>query len=93
MASTARKLAMSVATLRRRLQEEGTTYAAVLDAVRYDLAGKYVVDTGVTTSDVAFLLGFRDVSSFSKAFRRWTGGLTWVKFRDRQRSRIESGTA
>jgi AraC-like DNA-binding protein len=93
MATTARKLAMSVATLRRRLQEEGTTYAAVLDAVRYDLAGKYVVDTAVTTSDVAFLLGFRDVSSFSKAFRRWTGGVGWVEFREGQRSRTQSGKA
>jgi AraC-like DNA-binding protein len=93
MASTARKLAMSIATLRRRLQEEGTTYAAVLDAVRYDLARKYLLDPAVTTSDVAFLLGFREVSSFSKAFRRWTGGVRWVEFRERQRSRTESRIA
>jgi AraC-like DNA-binding protein len=81
MAFTARKLAMSVATLRRHLQNEGTTYARVLDAVRYDLAKRYLRDPGVSTSDVAFLLGFRDVSSFSKAFRRWTGGVSTVDFR------------
>jgi AraC-like DNA-binding protein len=73
---------MSVATLRRRLQEEGKTYASVLDAVRYDLAKKYLMDPGVTTSDVAFLLGFRDASSFSKAFRRWTRGVSSVAFRE-----------
>jgi AraC-like DNA-binding protein len=93
MATTARKLAMSIATLRRRLQEEGTTYATVLDAVRYDLAKKYVIDPAVTTSDVAFLLGFREVSSFSKAFRRWTGGVSWVEFREHRRSGTESNIA
>jgi AraC-like DNA-binding protein len=81
MATTARKLAMSVATLRRRLEEAGATYASIVDAVRYDLAKKYLMDPGVATSDVAFLLGFHDASSFSKAFRRWTGGVSSVEFR------------
>ena len=85
MATTARRLGMSVATLRRRLHEEGTTFAAAIDAVRYDLAKKYLMDPGVTTSDVAFLLGFRDASSFSRAFRRWTRGVSSVEFRQRER--------
>jgi AraC-like DNA-binding protein len=85
MGTTARRLGMSVATLRRRLHEEGTTYAAAIDAVRYDLAKRYLMDPGVTTSDVAFLLGFRDASSFSKAFRRWTKGVSSVEFRQRER--------
>ncbi len=83
MATTARKLAMSVATLRRRLQDEGVTYAAVLDAVRFDLAKKYLLDPAITAGDVAFLLGFRDASSFSKAFRRWSGGVSSAEFRQR----------
>jgi AraC-like DNA-binding protein len=87
MPTTARKLAMSLSTLRRRLEEEGTTYSAVLDAVRYDLATKYRADSAVTSSDVAFLLGFSSVSSFSKAFRRWTGGVSWPDFRRRSRAR------
>ncbi len=86
MESTARKLSMSVATLRRRLQDEGATYAAVLDTVRYNLAKKYLTDPVVSTSDVAFLLGFRDASSFSKAFRRWTGGVNAAEFRRRARA-------
>lgn len=81
MPITARKLAMSVATLRRRLEEEGVTFAEVLDSLRYDLAKKYLLDPGVTASDVAFLLGFSHSSSFIKAFRRWTGGMNTVKFR------------
>jgi AraC-like DNA-binding protein len=81
MAVTARKLAMSVATLRRRLEDEGATFAEVLDTLRYDLAKKYLLDPGVIASDVAFLLGFRHTSSFLKAFRRWSGGVSTVEFR------------
>jgi len=90
MTTTARKLSMSVATLRRRLHEAGAAYASVLDEVRYDLAKKYLLDPGVTTSDVAFLLGFQDASAFSKAFRRWTGGVSSVEFRLRS-GRAPSG--
>jgi AraC-like DNA-binding protein len=90
METTARRLGMSVATLRRRLQDEGATYAAILDAVRYDLAKKYLCEPGITTSDVAFLLGFQGASSFSKAFRRWNGGVNAIQFRQRRRPRSES---
>jgi AraC-like DNA-binding protein len=83
MATMARKLAMSVPTLRRRLEEEGVTYEAVLDEVRYDLAKRYLADPRITTTDVAFLVGFHHASSFSKAFRRWTGGVSSVEFRGR----------
>jgi AraC-like DNA-binding protein len=47
------------------------------------------MDPGVTTSDVAFLLGFRDASSFSKAFRRWTSGVSSVEFRQHKRPRAK----
>ena len=89
MGFTADKLAMSVATLRRRLESEGTTFAEVLDALRYELAKTYLLDSGVTTSDVAFLLGFRQTSSFFKAFRRWTGGLSSADFRQQHLGRTE----
>jgi AraC-like DNA-binding protein len=83
MTTTARKLAMSVATLRRRLEEVDATYASVVDAVRYDLARKYLADPGMATGEVAFLLGFQEASSFSKAFRRWSGGVSAPEFRMR----------
>jgi AraC-like DNA-binding protein len=81
MSTTARKLGMSEPTLRRRLDEEGAIYATVLDEVRHDLARRYLADPEVSNSDVAFLLGFKDAPSFSKAFRRWTGGVTAAEFR------------
>lgn len=93
MATTARKLAMSVPTLRRRLEEESVTYEAILDEVRYDLAKRYLADPRITTSDVAFLVGFHHASSFSRAFRRWTGGVTLVKFRGRAVEALGDGRA
>jgi AraC-like DNA-binding protein len=69
----AKKLAMSVRTLQRRLSHEGTTYSAVLDSLREELARRYLADSDVAISEVAFLLGFSEQSSFHRAFKRWTG--------------------
>lgn len=73
MQATARRLAMSVATLRRRLEEEGTTYSDILDELRKKLAERYVRDQGSAIGEVAFLLGFSNVTAFHRAFKRWTG--------------------
>lgn len=69
----ARRLAMSGRTLRRRLEKEGTTYQELLDDVRAELAGAYLRNPRIKTAEVAFLLGFADVGTFYRAFRRWTG--------------------
>jgi AraC-like DNA-binding protein len=68
----ARALGMSARTLQRRLIEEGTSYQAVLDQTRADLARSYLAE-GWSVTETAFTLGFSDTSSFSRAFRRWTG--------------------
>ena len=64
---------MSVPTLRRRLEAEGMTYSAIVDKSREELARRYLREHGRSITDVVFLLGFSDVPSFHKAFRRWTG--------------------
>ncbi len=69
----ARRLAVSERTLRRRLAEEATSFRALLDETRGDLARGYVVDPRIPLTEVAFLLGFSDPSAFHRAFRRWTG--------------------
>lgn len=69
----ARKLAMSVRSLQRRLKQERTTYSAVLDSLREELARQYLADSDLAISEVAFLLGFSEQSSFHRAFKRWTG--------------------
>jgi len=73
MSFAARKLAMSVATLRRRLESEGTTYSRILDDTRKQLAERYLGEATPSVSEVAFLLGFSNVTAFHRAFRRWNG--------------------
>ena len=64
---------MSARTLQRRLHDEHTTHALLLDEVRRDLGLRYVADASMTLSEVAFLLGFSDQTTFHRAFVRWTG--------------------
>jgi len=71
--TVAARLSMSGRTLRRRLQDEGTTYQALVDQVRAELAAHYLEKERRTIDEVGFLLGFSDQSAFTKAFRRWTG--------------------
>jgi AraC-like DNA-binding protein len=71
--SVAARFSMSSRTLRRRLQQEATSYQELLDDVRDELARHYLTREKRGIDEVAFLLGFSDPSAFSKAFRRWTG--------------------
>jgi AraC-like DNA-binding protein len=70
---TARQLKTSERTLRRRLQEEGTTFTDLVSDVRRELALSYLRDENLSLMEIAFLLGFSDASAFHRAFRRWTG--------------------
>ncbi len=69
----ARSLHMSVRTLQRRLDDEGTTFGEVLDSVREGLARELVARPEPALAEVAFRLGFSELATFSRAFKRWTG--------------------
>ena len=69
----AAQLGMSRRTLARRLAAEGLTFADVLAELRVALAKRELQDRGLTISQVAWLLGYREVSAFTHAFKRWTG--------------------
>lgn len=71
--TVAAQFRMSERTLRRRLQEEATSYQEILDDVRAELARHYLTKEKQGIAEVGFLLGFSDQSAFTKAFRRWTG--------------------
>ncbi len=73
MESVAAALAMSVPTLRRRLEDEGTTFSDLVDDVRRDLAERYLRDPQRSIGEIAALLGFSHAPAFHKAFRRWKG--------------------
>lgn len=72
-AHVARRLAMSTRTLQRRLGEAGTTFADLLDDMRRANALTLVRSRDTTITDAAFLLGYSDVPTFYRAFKRWTG--------------------
>jgi len=81
MASVAKAMAMSVATLRRRLEAEGTTHSEILDRLRSDLAMIYLSESRLSVREIAFLLGYSQSRAFHNAFRRWTDGSTPVDYR------------
>ena len=72
-ADVARELGMSVRTMSRRLEAEAMTFSGILDGLRMDLARRYLAEPSLTVSQIAWLLGFQEVSAFTHAFRRWTG--------------------
>lgn len=60
-------------TMQVRLQREGTSFVQVRDAVRADLASKYLRYSDLTAAQIAEILGYADPTSFSRSFRRWNG--------------------
>ncbi|WP_211097126.1 helix-turn-helix transcriptional regulator [Aliishimia ponticola] len=69
----ARKLALSKRSLQRRLSEEGASFKDVLEDTRRALALSYLQNSTMSIEEIALLLGFRDRTSFFRAFRSWTG--------------------
>ena len=69
----ARRLGVGTRTMRRRLQEEGTSYTQILDHVRRSRAFLYLEEESRSIGEIASLLAFADQSTFNRAFKRWTG--------------------
>lgn len=60
-------------TLNRRLRAQGTSFRALVDAARYDIARQLLRDTRLPIADVASALDYADAAAFTRAFRRWSG--------------------
>jgi AraC-like DNA-binding protein len=69
----ARQLGMSHRTLARRLAAEKLTFSEIQTELKTDLAKRYLRDGDLPVSQIAWLLGYREVSAFTHAFKRWTG--------------------
>jgi AraC-like DNA-binding protein len=70
----AKRLHLGMRSLQRRLREEGTSFSMIVDSVRHSMAMLYLErQPELSVGEVAYRLGFADVSSFHRAFRRWTG--------------------
>jgi AraC-like DNA-binding protein len=87
MPEVARQLDVSTRTLRRRLEEEGTTFRALLDEVREALAEELLSTGAVPVEDIALRLGYAEASSFIHAFKRWKGVTPTAFMQRRQRVR------
>lgn len=72
-AEIATRMHMSPSTLQAKLARQGVSFLQVLDDTRQQLALGYVQQKRLSITEIAFMLGFSDVSNFNRAFRRWTG--------------------
>jgi len=80
--SLARSLGVSESTLRRTLASEGISPSELVDEARCERACAFLQEPQRAVKDVAFELGYADVTSFHRAFKRWTG-VTPVAYRER----------
>ena len=69
----ARRVAMGTRTLQRRLRDSGVDFKALVDDTRHRLSLRYLRQRRNTLTEVAYLLGYSEVSAFNRAFKRWTG--------------------
>nr|WP_026111664.1 AraC family transcriptional regulator [Winslowiella toletana] len=69
----AEKMGLSSWSLQRRLRDEGLSFTALVDKVRCEMATHYLQQKQLPISEMALLLGYSEVSAFSRAFRRWFG--------------------
>ena len=69
----ARRLRISPRALQNRLGQKSTTFERVLSETRRALAVRYLRDTDLSLTEIAFLLGFSEQSAFTRAARGWFG--------------------
>ncbi len=69
----AKEVFVSSRTLQRKLSNEGTNFRTLVLEVRRELAEKYIADKTMPLAEISYMLGFSDTSSFSRAFKQWTG--------------------
>lgn len=71
--SLATLFAMNVRTFHRRLAEAGTSHQELLDQTRHGVACQLLADSRRSVAHIAELLGYAELRSFIRAFKRWTG--------------------
>jgi AraC-like DNA-binding protein len=71
--STAARLGVSARSLQRQLEICAITYSNLVDEVRFELARSLLANTNYVVADIGATLRYRDASSFSRAFVRWSG--------------------
>jgi AraC-like DNA-binding protein len=73
MEAVASALGVSLRTLSRKLKDEGESFKKLLITTRQELSEQYIQDKSLSTTEISFLLGFSETSSFSRAYKSWNG--------------------
>ncbi|MFT4115543.1 AraC family transcriptional regulator ligand-binding domain-containing protein [Bradyrhizobium sp.] len=73
VSTVAQQLGMSARTLARELAADGESFSQIMDDYRGELAKAYLAHSNLSVSQVAWLLGYQEVSTLTHAFRRWFG--------------------
>ena len=90
LTNVAKKMAMSPRTLQRQLKEQGMDFKQLVADTRRRFALSYLGSRGYTLTEIAFLLGYSEVSAFNRAFKRWTGS-TPLGYRDQAGPTVAPG--
>jgi AraC-like DNA-binding protein len=64
---------MTARSLQRRLQDESVTFQQITESVRKSLALHYLESGKYQIKEISAMLGYNEISAFSRAFKRWTG--------------------
>jgi AraC-like DNA-binding protein len=83
LARVAKSMAVSPRTLQRRLEKHGLDFKKLVHDTRHQFALEYLKDEENTLTQIAFLLGYSEVSAFNRAFKHWTGS-TPLDYRRKQ---------
>ena len=78
----ARSLQMSGRSLRRHLQHNGVNFTQLLDEIQHEIADMLLKQPSLSVKRIALQLGFDEPSSFSRAYKRWSG-ISPAQFREK----------
>ena len=78
--AVAATLDLSERTLQRRLGECGATFNELVEGMRFELSQRYLRQDHLSLTEIGYLLGYSELSAFSRAFRRWAG-VSPIEFR------------
>jgi len=73
VADISKLFGVSEPTFQKQLRAHGLNFSDVVKAARHELALHYIADPNLPLTEIAYLLGYSELSAFSRAFRNWTG--------------------
>ena len=73
MAAVAVELGLTKQKLHTTLEREGTNFRDLLNAIRRSISERYLTDTDLPIKEIAYLVGFSEISAFSRAATKWFG--------------------